>query len=61
MNTRLMTKKPVDDTKLKFMPMGSKPGIAKVMPAKVGMKMKAKKPKVNPFAKKAATALVGKG
>lgn len=68
---RLITKKPVDDTKLKFKPMGSKPGISKAVDVENAADAKKpgdkkedandmKKKKVNPFAKKAAVALAGK-
>lgn len=52
--SRLITKKPVDDQKLKFKPMGSKPSSTKAVPAK---KKKAKKARTSPFAKRAAMAL----
>lgn len=53
---RLITKNPVDDTKLTF----KKPGIT-VVPKKHGKKSKkSKKAGANPFAKKAASALAGK-
>lgn len=57
---RLLTKKPVDGTKLTFKPMGSKPGISKavVTPVKKAAK---KNSKPNRFAKKAANALSGSG
>lgn len=62
---RIIERKPVDDTKLTFAAMGKKPGVKSV--SKVIVKKKkviAKKPmpkkaaKSNPFAKKAAAALV---
>lgn len=54
---RLITKKPPSNQKLTFKPMGSKPGISKAMP--VAKKKTSNKP--NSFAKKAASALAGKG
>lgn len=56
---RLITKKPVNDTKLTFAPMGSKPGISTAVATPV-KKVPAKAYKPNKFAKKAAKALVGK-
>jgi hypothetical protein len=68
---RVFTKKPPSDQKLKFAPMGKKPGITKVDvenaadAKKPGDKKEdakdLKKKKLSPFAKKAAAALAGKG
>lgn len=57
---RLISKKPVDDTKLTFAPMGQKPG-TKAPGISVVKAAPKKKAKTNPFAKKAANALSGKG
>lgn len=66
MKSRLITKKPIDDTPLNFKPMGAKPDIENAADAKkpgdkkedaADMK-KSKKP--NKFASKAAQALAGK-
>lgn len=62
MKPRLITKKPVSDTKLTFAPMGAKPGIQKAVPedGPIQKKKTKKIAKVSPFAKKAAAALAGK-
>lgn len=57
----LITKKPIDDTKLTFPKMGQKPGI-KILSKKNTKKVtKKKSAKPNSFAKKAAAALANKG
>lgn len=58
--SRLIKSKPVDDTPLKFTPMGQKPGIKKVVKP-VAKKTKKVPSKSNRFAQKAAMALASKG
>jgi hypothetical protein len=60
MQSRLITKKPVNDSLLKFNPMGSKPDAKKPASKKADAK-KAKKSKHGKFAQKAAKVLAGKG
>jgi hypothetical protein len=60
MKSRLISKKPADDSLLKFKPMGAKPVTENVADAKKVDKTSKKSKKLNKFAKKAAKALANK-